>query len=519
MHVVLIRPPTLLRIVSFTVRPSPPLGVALIAGSLRAAGHQVTVIDAIAENPGQFIPFKGDIYLQGLSYAEIIDRVTLDTEMIGISAMFTNNWLSDRVLIDMLGEHFPKAKIVAGGEHITGLPEICMQHTKHLDVCVLGEGEETVVELAEVVGNKCDLSSVKGILFRTENNECRMTPRRARIKSLEEIPYPAWDLFPLQNYKENKLTQGVTSGEMSLPIIATRGCPYSCTFCSSPNMWGTRYYMREPDNVLAEMKYMIQTFGVKYFEFYDLTAIIKKSWIIEFSKKIIDEKLEIIWQIPAGTRSEAIDGEVAKYLYQSGCRNITYAPESGSPTMLKKIKKKVSLDSLLRSMQYSVEQGMNVKLNIIIGFPDERLIDIFRTIWFLIKSSYQGAYDMFPNNFIPYTGCELFEKLAKQGKINPATDDYYLQIINADSLFNAYSYNPHLPKLLLVSLRWVYLITFYGTNWLFRPKRFYKLVRNIVTRNFESRGEMSLHSLITRPFKRVNIKNRQRIKELATTTS
>lgn len=101
------------------------------------------MIDTIAENPEQFYVFKDDIVCNGLTTKEIIERIPIDTEVIGLSIMYTNNWLNDRLIIDAIGEAFPKAKIIAGGEHVTGVPAICIQHTKHLHACVLGEGEET----------------------------------------------------------------------------------------------------------------------------------------------------------------------------------------------------------------------------------------------------------------------------------------------------------------------------------------------------------------------------------------
>ena len=492
----------MLRLVSLTIKPSPPLGLAFIASSLVRAGHQVTVIDAIAEKPDQYIPFEGDIVSNGLSAEEIINAIPEGTEVLGLSIMFTNNWLNDRKLIDAIGERLPQIKIIAGGEHITGLPDVCMSQTKHLDVCVLGEGEDTAVELIRAFENRLSLHNVEGIVFRDIDGNIIRTTRRKRIRDIEEIAWPAWDLFPLEVYRENGMSWGIVSNALNFPILATRGCPYECTFCSSPNMWGTRYYMRSTDDLLAEIKYLKEKYGATQFDFYDLTAILNKRWIIELSKKLIEQKIDISWQIPAGTRSEVIDAEVSKHLYLSGCKNITYAPESGSQHILDVIKKRVSMPKMFQSIRNSCKNKLNVKLNIIIGFPEETHKDIWLSILFLIKASYYGVNDIFAAIFMPYTGCAQFDTLVKEGKIDPFSDAYYYEIIDADSLFMGRFYNNNVSQRWFRFYRFLYFSVFYGSNWLFRPQRFFRLVRNMITQDFQSRGERGLYNLISRPFKK-----------------
>jgi len=498
MNICLIRPSTVLRLLSITVKPSAPLGLAFIAGALRAAGHHVTVIDAIAEAPEQFLPFERDIVINGLSNEEILERVPENTDLIGLTIMFTNNWLNDRRLIDFLGDNLPDVPIIAGGEHITGMANICIKQTRHLKVCVLGEGEETIVELADAFYYNKPLETVSGIAFRNEDNECIAPPRRTRIKNVDNIVLPAWDLFPLEVYRAYELSYGVVKGQLSLPIMATRGCPYQCTFCSSPQMWGTRYYMRTAREVVDEIESYINDFDASNFDFYDLTAIIKREWIIEFAQELIRRELNITWQIPAGTRAEAIDDEVARYLYKSGCRNITYAPESGSPEILKIIKKKVKLDKMLESIRYSHKEKMNIKLNMIIGFPEEKHRHIWQTMWFLVKCGWYGVDDIFPTVLVPYSGCELFENLRKQNKIDPENDEYYYNIILGDSFFSSHFYNENMSQLTVRIYRLLYLLIFYGTSFLSRPKRIYKLITNVYKGRPESRGEQRLYEVLKR---------------------
>jgi anaerobic magnesium-protoporphyrin IX monomethyl ester cyclase len=157
-----------------------------------------------------------------------------------------------RHLKNKIGEAFPDAIIIAGGESVTALPEFWLSQSKHLKVCVLGEGEETIIELLSAIENKKNLSEVQEITFR-EGDRIITTHRRKRIREIEEIPLPAWDLFPVESYNDHKIKWGVTERK-SLPLMATRGCPYDCTFCSSPQMWGKRYSMRTAKHVADEME-------------------------------------------------------------------------------------------------------------------------------------------------------------------------------------------------------------------------------------------------------------------------
>lgn len=488
MKICLISPQRLLELNTPTLKSTPPLGLAYIAGSLKHAGHQLTVIDAIAENPQNIFSFDDAISVNGISYETLAQLIPADTEIIGFTFMFSNNWLLYRKLIEVIGDKFPQAIIIAGGEHISALPEFCLRQAKNLTACVIGEGEDTVVELVRALQKGEELSKVEGIVFKDKSGQIHVNQRRSRVREISQLPMPAWELFPLENYEKFKLAWGVDRGK-SLPIMATRGCPYSCTFCSSPLMWTTRYYMREPKEVLDEISFLYHNYEIRNFDFYDLTAVIKKAWIIDFCRVLDKSGLKITWQIPAGTRSEAIDFEVAQWLYKAGCRNITYAPESGSPEILKAIKKKVSLANILQSMKASNKAGLNIKLNMIIGFPEEHHRHIWQTLWFLIETSFYGAHDAIPAIFSPYPGSELFARLIKEGELNPDDDNYFRNLVFYDSLTTNKIYNHHIHPYWVRFYQIFLTLVFYFFNYLFRPQRFFVTVKNIITKKAESRAE------------------------------
>lgn len=507
MKVCLIRPPALIDKYGFAIDPVPPVGLAYIAASVREVGYEVYVIDAIGEHPLQYNPIQftpklsgeynsGRLFTNGLSNAEIIELIQPETTVVGLSCMFSNNWLADKQLIADIKSAFPELIIIAGGESISAKPELWMEQAPGLDICAIGEGEETIQKLLIALDQGLSLDEVEGIVYRSGENLPIQTKRRTRLKSLDSIPLPAWDLFPIENYQKYKLQYTVTPGN-SMPIVATRGCPYSCTFCSSPQMWGTRYYMRTPEDVANEMEQLISLYNADEIDFYDLTAIIKRDWILAFCKVIVERNIKVKWNLPAGTRSEAIDEEVAQWLYKSGCSNITYAPESGSERMLKLIKKKVSLSTMLDSMRASNKNGMRIYLNMILALPEERHVDIWKTMWFLVQCSWVGAYEVGLAMFHPYPGSALFEQLLKEGRIDFSNDDFFYHTITITPVEECgFHYNKN------VSAKWyrfyniLAYIIFFSSNYLFRPVRFFRFAKNIITKSYNSRFERTMTRLV-----------------------
>jgi anaerobic magnesium-protoporphyrin IX monomethyl ester cyclase len=504
MKVCLINPQRLLAKGVIALPSSPPLGLAFIAGALRNNGNEIQIIDCIAENSESIRIFNNnpDVIEHGITKEEVLNLIDDDVKLIGISCMFTNNWLSTRELIDYIGSHLPNVPIIIGGEHATAAPELSLSQTKHLLACVLGEGEETIVEIANAIENHHSLSTIEGIAYK-EDGEIFKTIKRNRIRNLDSISNPYWDPFPLEKYFNENFSYGV-SVEKSLPVMASRGCPYECTFCSSPQMWGTRYFLRTPQNFFDEIKDLNIRYGVTNFDFYDLTAIISKKWIVEFAKLLIESNLNITWQIPSGTRTEVIDREVASYLYQSGCINITYAPESGSERILKLIKKKVKPDKMLQSINGAYKEKLIIKLNMIMGFPGETHKDIFKTFWFLIKCSYYGAHDMIPSIFSPYPGSELFDDLVKSGKIDVNNDTYLYNIIFAESYTHKFGYNDLMSGKVVRMYSILAMIIFYASSFIFRPWRVPVSIYNILTKNYKTRTEYGVYNFAKKLLKEKN---------------
>lgn len=195
-------------------------------------------------------------------------------------------------------------------------------------------------------------------------------------------------------------------------MLATRGCPYKCTFCSSPQMWTTRYVVHDPSEVADEIADHVTHHGVRNINFCDLTAITKRRWTLDFCDALEARGLDITWQLPVGTRSEALDAEVLQRLWDTGCRNITYAPETGSQRMLDAMDKRVDLQHMFTSLRAANKIGLKTHVNIIIGHPAERWGDIWQSLKLLVRAAVIGCYnDAAPSIFAPYPGSKDFADL------------------------------------------------------------------------------------------------------------
>jgi len=427
--ITLINPPGLKTFSGLNMHtPNPPLGLAYIAGALRSAGYGISVIDAVGEKLEQIKPFdyREDLMVQGLDAAEIVKRVDPSTDILGLTCTFSTFWPLARDTIYALRRSFPEATIILGGEHGTAVPEDVLR-SSDVDVVILGEGEETVLNLIEALALQRPLSEVGGIAY-LDRGTFHSTSLSPRKRDIDTIPLPAWDLLPIERYIESHQINGMNIGR-SMPLLATRGCPYQCTFCSSPNMWTTRYIPRDPILVTNEIEYYKKQYSVTNFDFQDLTAIVKRSWAVNFCNELIRRNLDITWQMPSGTRSEIMDDEVLDLLYRSGCRALAFAPESGSPQILEEVSKRVDLQHVEKAVRRAVRRGLKVSCFFVIGFPTETKQTLRSTARYILRMARLGAHDISVSKFIPYPGSELFIALQNEGSIE-LNDRFFISPID-----------------------------------------------------------------------------------------
>lgn len=482
--VALIRPPVVVYPRSLSGHgPTPSIGLAYLAAAVRKAGHQVTVIDAAGEDLTRFEDFPtaaGTMRRVGLSPRAVVDRIDDEIDVVGISSMFLHEWPQCVEIAEFVAERYPDKLVVVGGETPTALGRDAFDDSDAIHAVVSGEGESTFVALLDRLAAGDDTADIDGLLLRQPIGPRRRhgtEPQRLpdRLRRLDELDRPAWDLFPIEEYLDHPDYFGVERGR-SLPLLGTRGCPYRCTFCSSPQMWTTRYSVREPEDVAAEMVEMIRRYGVENFDFADLTAITKRNWTLKLCDAIEAQHLDITWQLPVGTRAEALDEEVLQRLHDTGCRNVTYAPESGSRRMLDVFDKRVDLDHVLTSIRAAHRIGLRTHCNVIIGHPEERRRDRWETFLFLLRAAAAGCDGSAAIMFTAYPGSVDYDRLVAEGKVKRDEAFHYIALTRAS--FTVQSFNKQASTRELVLSQLFMMVTFQIATVIRNPLRLVDRVRS-----------------------------------------
>jgi anaerobic magnesium-protoporphyrin IX monomethyl ester cyclase len=291
--------------------------------------------------------------------------------------------------------------------------------------------------------------------------------------------------------------------QRAIPMLASRGCPHRCTFCSSAQMWTIRWKAREVKDVIDEIKLYIREFGINRVEFYDLTAIIDKRWILDFCQRLLDENLNITWSMPSGTRTEALSQDVLELIKKSGCIKLTYPLETGNPRVNKLINKKINYDLSLGSMKNAIKAGIIVKTSIIIGFPFQNWKDILTEYKFAIRLAWMGSRDIVYYNFMPYPGSQIHNELVAEGKI-VKNESYpaFLARTFPGNYTDGQSWCPTFSGRMLRFLCLFGIAQFYFFQFLFRPHWIFMSVYRMVTRKPMTLLELGITTVITRFFQR-----------------
>jgi radical SAM superfamily enzyme YgiQ (UPF0313 family) len=475
-HVTLVHPPPV-KPRSVVNHPGsvPPLGVACLAATLRRAGHEVTVIDAYGLAPDALscVDEEPRLLVNGLDAGEIAARVPHDTGLIGVSCMFSNEWVNTSRVIGALSSRFPETPLVAGGEHVTADAAGVLRRHPGIAACVLGEGEETAVELVEALARRGPLDGVHGLALRGEDGGVVRTPPRRRIRQVDDLPWPSWDGIPIATYLDRGIRH-LWERRRAMPMLATRGCPYRCTFCSSPQMWGTTWLARDPRDVVREMAHYVQKYHIDHVDFYDLTMLVNRAWAVAFCHELIAARLGVTWAMPVGTRSEPLDAETLALVRASGCNYVGYAPESGSPATLARIRKRVDLGEMLGSMRAAVRAGLHVRAHLIMGLPGQTRGEVLESLVFAMKMMWVGVQDVAMFRFAPYPGSALFDDLVRAGKIDPEGPGYERLLAAGllnDDMAPGQSWNEHMSARTTRMVCVLGMLLFYALRFALRPHR------------------------------------------------
>jgi radical SAM superfamily enzyme YgiQ (UPF0313 family) len=255
-------------------------------------------------------------------------------------------------------------------------------------------------------------------------------------------------------------------------------------------MWERRWVPRDPVQLADEVEFYAKTYGATHFPFQDLTASLQRRWTIDFAKEIIKRKLDIDWQLAVGTRCEIMDDEVCQLLYESGCRTLYFAPESGSDRTRKIIKKRMNLDTLMKAVECTVRAKISLGIFLVIGFPEDRREDLEDTVKMVRKLAKMGVEDVSVPVFYPIPASELYNNLRESGRIDDS-DEMLMAPLNAHMplVADERNYCENLSSAQLSFYKYWIVANFYGTAYATHPNKLLRMAKNLTSGREESKME------------------------------
>jgi tRNA A37 methylthiotransferase MiaB len=290
-------------------------------------------------------------------------------------------------LIETVREWSEDCLVIVGGPHATDQPEEVLE-TSAVDCVVIGEGERTLCELMERYSRGQPYHDVDGIAYRRNGAVVRTNPR-ALITDLDALPLPDYSLIDLDQFTNRYQTFTAKIYQRHGNILTTRGCPYRCMYCH--NILGKRFRARSPDSVLAEIRYLHDTYGLTDFQIIDDIFNLDLDRAKKICDTIIDSDMQLTLSFPNGVRGDRMDEELLDKMAAAGTKFISYAVESGSPRIQRLIRKNLKLEKVDAAINYSAKLGIVTRGFFMLGFPTETEEEVLETIEFGKQSDLCGA--------------------------------------------------------------------------------------------------------------------------------
>lgn len=334
--------------------------------------------------------------------------------IIGIGCLITCynyvKWLNNTIKKISLN-----VKIIMGGGLATSIPQYALNKLK-ADICVLGEGDIIIKDLISAITKRKNLSTVKGIAYKIGNKIVK-TEQPERIENLDDIPFPAWHLFPVEIYINNLQKELPTWSKDSdslkgrgIDIVSGRGCPYRCTYCY--HIFGHQNRLRSVENVIKEIEFLKGEYGIETVYFADDLFMVRKEWTIKLCDELIKRKINIRWATTG--RVNLIEERLLKKMKEAGCKALQFGIESGSQKMLNIMNKQVTNEQASNALRITRKLGIGAATCFMMGFPEETIETIEETIKFCIKNEIHLVTIFLVS---PYPGTELYEQAQKKGLI------------------------------------------------------------------------------------------------------
>ncbi|MGD9823970.1 B12-binding domain-containing radical SAM protein [Desulfobacter sp.] len=388
-----------------------PQGLAYIAAVLKKDGYDVEIYN-------QDLHHYPDEYLTAY-----LDRNKFDIIGVGIIA----GYYQYKKLLN-ISRAIEKSKqrpeqFIIGGHGPSPEPEYFLEKTG-ADVAVIGEGEETVLELFDAFATHKPLDRINGIAYRN-GGKVVFNPRRELIKDIDSIPWPAYELFPIEYYRLLRMPH-CTHGDFVMPLLSGRGCTFKCNFCYRMDKG---FRPRSAEAIIEEIQYLKKEFGISYIAFSDELLMSSGQRTMEICESFLKADLNIKWD--CNGRLNYATPEVLALMKRAGCVFINYGIEAYDDDVLKKMNKALSIKQIDQGIESTLAAGISPGLNMLFGHIGDNKETLNAAVDFLIKYD-DGAQMRTIRPVTPYPGSPLYDYAVEKGLINDIRDFYENKHLNSD---------------------------------------------------------------------------------------
>lgn len=384
---------------------SPPLGIAYIASVLAQQGYDVKALD-----------------LYYVDFETAKERVRREIGKIVGVACFSEQRVTALRLIEYIRSLSPEVFIAVGGTHGHYLYEQLLT-TYPIDAIVMGEGELTFLELTRRVLSGEALTDTPGLAVRTDRGLLVTSPRPL-VGDLDLLPFPRYDDFASAEYPLDEaygsvgVGDGVVDDRRVVGMMASRGCPFNCTFCSTPSFWQRKWRRRTPGNVVDEIEHVSREYGYRIINFHDDNFIVDRSWVVAICQEIIRRRISIAWSCAA--RVDSITDEVARWMKRAGAFLIDFGVESYSGAVLDEVAKNVHPRSVWEACEVCKRHEIAVAFYLLIGSRAESDASVAETAAFVRRAK---PHAIGPSILTLFPGTAIYADAKRDGFIG---DDYWL---------------------------------------------------------------------------------------------
>ncbi len=368
--------------------PLPPLSLSYLASVLAQEGIEVKILDFLVT---RYHPNKLRRELEEYR-----------PQLVGATCV-TLNYPIARRMLKVCQDFDPNIFTVIGGPHVTFALEETLLSSPWIDAVVIGEGERTLVELARAVAEDKDIHHVSGIAFADGERVLKTSPRPL-IENIDQLPLPTRELLPMARYRA-----------LGTPctVITSRGCPYSCIFCSGHRMFGPRVRFRNPGLVVDEVEKLQRDFGLPKINIVDDTFTLNHNHAQAVCEEMLRRNLKMKWSVFA--RVDRISEDLAQLMNRAGCEWVLFGIESADEGILKAIKKGFTPEDIRRGVKTAAEAGINVFNSFILGLPGESRETAHKSLAFgdELYQKYGAKYGF--HMLSPLPGTEIYERAKDYG--------------------------------------------------------------------------------------------------------